>query len=66
MVQQDIPYPKLHVYDLLRLGQRFMDKYGDEWVRSDDSTVVRLRDGGVGKFFGGKGLKLIKVTHDEK
>lgn len=38
-------------------GQHFMDRYGEEWVRSGDYLVVRLSDGMRGQWFNCKGLK---------
>lgn len=41
------------------MGQLFLDRDGDTWERTDDNFVRRLRDGNVGGWYGGKGLKEI-------
>ena len=39
-------------------GRHFMDKYGDEWILSArGDTVMRVRDGHLGGYFRGQGLK---------
>lgn len=37
-------------------GQRYTDKWGEVWTRTDCCHVRRNRDGNVGGFFDGKGL----------
>lgn len=37
-------------------GQRFVDKYGDIWVRQGDYHIIRISDGNIGGWFDGKGL----------
>lgn len=46
------------------MDRRFIDKFGDEWVRRDLRTVRRLSDGCIGGWFKGKGLTAL--TEAEK
>jgi hypothetical protein len=39
-----------------KLGNKFKDRYGDVWERTDAFTVRRISDGNVGGWFGGQGL----------
>ena len=42
-------------------GQRYMDKYGDLWIRQGNIYVVRLSDGNIGGWFKGKGLNELSL-----
>lgn len=44
------------------VGQRYLDKWGDEWRWPDDNFVVRVRDGMVGNWYNGQGLTHLPDT----
>lgn len=37
-------------------GQRYVDKWGEQWVRQNCDYVVRLSDGNIGQWQNGRSL----------